>query len=556
MADDSARPNRRIFLKTIGLTGLALPAGASQAPVAPSAPAATPPAAAGATPDEATSARRVTWPRVFTGRQLTRIAFPLGGVAAGTIGLGGRGQLTDWEIYNRPDKGNVPEYAFASLLVQREGKPPVSRVLESRLQPPYDGSSGLGSGNVPGLPRFESAEFTGEYPFARIAFKDRKVPVRASLEAFSPFIPHEPDDSGLPIAVLRYRLTNPTAAPITASIAWSVQNPFVSLEPATARSPTRGAPSPATTARVQGLLLSNPGLAPAAPLQGTFVVGVLDAGDGHVTRRRWERAGWWTSVLHFWDDFTKDGALDPESSSSGPVAAVCLAADDRAGRVGRLHLPARVARPEPHAGALRVDGPAGRRAGRHRQPLLHAVRGRVGGGDARGGTARRPRSEDADVRRRGAREHAARRGEGRRDVEPLDARHADLLPHRRRRVPRVRGQQRQERLLHRQLHARVELRDLDRRTSSPRSRARCARSAFGYSLDDDGAMHFRQMLPDGKARSGFAAADGQMGQIVKVYLDWRLSGDDDAARRVCSRRRGRRSPSRGSRAAGTPTATA
>jgi uncharacterized protein (DUF608 family) len=38
-------------------------------------------------------------------------------------------------------------------------------------------------------------------------------------------------------------------------------------------------------------------------------------------------------------------------------------------------------------------------------------------------------------------------------------------------------------------------------------------------------MHFRQLLPDGKERSGFAAADGQMGQIVHAYLDFTLSGD-------------------------------
>ena len=51
------------------------------------------------------------------------------------------------------------------------------------------------------------------------------------------------------------------------------------------------------------------------------------------------------------------------------------------------------------------------------------------------------------------------------------------------------------------------------------------KAAFGYSMDDAGAMHFRQSLPDGKDRSGFAAADGQMGQIMHAYLDWVLSGD-------------------------------
>ena len=34
------------------------------------------------------------------------------------------------------------------------------------------------------------------------------------------------------------------------------------------------------------------------------------------------------------------------------------------------------------------------------------------------------------------------------------------------------------------------------------------------------------MLPDGVAAFRDAAADGQMGQIMKVYLDWQLSGDE------------------------------
>jgi hypothetical protein len=44
-------------------------------------------------------------------------------------------------------------------------------------------------------------------------------------------------------------------------------------------------------------------------------------------------------------------------------------------------------------------------------------------------------------------------------------------------------------------------------------------------MDERGAMYFRQLLPDGFERFGFAAADGQMGQIIKVWLDWQLSGD-------------------------------
>jgi hypothetical protein len=44
-------------------------------------------------------------------------------------------------------------------------------------------------------------------------------------------------------------------------------------------------------------------------------------------------------------------------------------------------------------------------------------------------------------------------------------------------------------------------------------------------MDERGGMFFRQLLPDGIQRYGFVAADGQMGQIIKVYIDWQLSGD-------------------------------
>ncbi len=51
-------------------------------------------------------------------------------------------------------------------------------------------------------------------------------------------------------------------------------------------------------------------------------------------------------------------------------------------------------------------------------------------------------------------------------------------------------------------------------------------AAFGFCTDDEGRMDFRQLLPANQERWGNAAADGQMGQIMKLYLDWRISGDD------------------------------
>jgi uncharacterized protein (DUF608 family) len=50
---------------------------------------------------------------------------------------------------------------------------------------------------------------------------------------------------------------------------------------------------------------------------------------------------------------------------------------------------------------------------------------------------------------------------------------------------------------------------------------------FAHATDSKGKMAFRVMLPlKSKARQfGAAAADGQMGCIMKMYRDWQLSGD-------------------------------
>ncbi len=101
---DQNGTGRRGFLKSMALAGgIAAPGAEAQQPQAAPAKTAVAPRA------------RIDYPRTFTGRQLQMIAFPLGGVGAGSIALGGRGQLRDWEIFNRPDKGKSPAYAFASV---------------------------------------------------------------------------------------------------------------------------------------------------------------------------------------------------------------------------------------------------------------------------------------------------------------------------------------------------------------------------------------------------------------------------------------------------------
>src|SRR5579864_2164565 len=110
---------RRSFLKGIALAGGLAGSPAAEAQTSQTTTAAQPAAV-------------THYPRHYTGRQLAQIAFPLGGVGCGTISLGGRGQLRDWEIYNRPDKGRSPVYAFPSIWAKRGNAKPVARVLEAR----------------------------------------------------------------------------------------------------------------------------------------------------------------------------------------------------------------------------------------------------------------------------------------------------------------------------------------------------------------------------------------------------------------------------------------
>src|SRR5215472_791296 len=227
---------------------------------------------------EAHSVQEISYPRQFRGRQLKMISFPLGGVAAGSIGLGGRGQLCNWEIFNRPNKGFRPPYAIASIWTQGGNQKPVARILESRLLPPYEGQDGLGSDNAPGLIRLESAVFTGQYPLAHIEFQDRSLPVKVELEAFSPFIPHEPDDSGLPVAILRYRVSNPAASAAEVSIAWSIDNPTGRTQAADTRVNDHR-----ESAGLEGLYMHSPDLPANDPLKGSFVLATLGAGASRVT---------------------------------------------------------------------------------------------------------------------------------------------------------------------------------------------------------------------------------------------------------------------------------
>jgi uncharacterized protein (DUF608 family) len=469
------------------------------------------------------------FPRKFQGRQLKMISFPLGGVAAGSLGLGGRGQLVNWEIFNKPNKGFRPQYAFPAIWAQAAGSKPVARVLESRILPPYEGQDGLGSNNVPGLSRLESATFTGAYPLAHIDFHDRSLPVRVELDAFSPFIPHEPDDSGLPVAILRYRVTNPGAVAASVGIAFSIENPITTKESndnarlksdAGRRNEYRAADG------IVGLVMSNPALAADDPMSGEFVLAARDDGKAQCSHwAGWPAGRWWNAPLHFWDRFAQAGELGAQPEPHNTVGVLCLKQTIAPGETASFEflLGWRFANRTPEW--IGWDSPAGE--GKTVIGNAYAARFKDAW-SAVSYTAAHLQGLEArtrlftDAMRDSTLPAAVKEGASA-NLSTLASttcfRTADGEFH------AWEGSDDQGGCCFGNC---THVWNYETATTFlfPSFARSLRRSAFGYSMDDAGAIHFRQLLPEGKGRSGFAAADGQMGQIIHAWLDWKICGDD------------------------------
>ncbi|MDX2967702.1 GH116 family glycosyl-hydrolase [Kribbella solani] len=459
------------------------------------------------------------WPtlRTYTGRNLRRIALPLGGIGTGTVSLGGRGNLRDWEIVNRPAKGFHPGTAFFALRTESPSGAVTARALEGPLDlSEYEGAHGSGAQNH-GLPRFRDATFTTAYPFGRLELRDGDVPVEVDLEAFNPFVPTDVEASSWPVAVLRFAVTNRGPEPLTVSIAGALQN-FIGRDGRT----DVAAGNYNTLADPSGVLLRSRGVDPGAEQYGSIALAVLDGQD--VTRRTgWADRTWGDSLLDFWDDFSADGRLDERvSESATPVASVADRRAVAAGATERFtfllgwHFPNRRGWENPDF------------VGNHYTTLY---------ADAWDALTRfAPRLDDLE----------------RRTVRFVDAFVSSDLP----------DAVKEAALFNLStLRTQTVFRTPDGRffgwegcsdhegscmgtcthvwnyeQATPYLFGEIARSMreieFAHATGPDGLMSFRVGLPlDTKARNWtVAAADGQLGCLVKLYREWRLSGDDELLR--------------------------
>jgi len=161
----------------------------------------------------------------YEGRNLDRIAFPIGGIGAGMFCMEGTGAISHLSVNNKPDIYNTP-LAFAAISVKGFDKG--AKVLEAPV-PTWKlfGMGGTGNGggdNSYGLPRFENGKFIARFPFATLELEDQDIPLQVKLTGWSPFIPTDEDNSSLPAGAMEYHFKNTSNKLVEAVFSYNAKN--------------------------------------------------------------------------------------------------------------------------------------------------------------------------------------------------------------------------------------------------------------------------------------------------------------------------------------------
>ena len=269
------------------------------------------------------------WPvlKKYDQEHTYKIALPIGGIGTGTVSLGGRGNLQDWEIMNRPAKGFNPgsgreNSAFFTLFTNVDGKKDL-RLLEGPVPfYSYEGSSGAVATNH-GLPRFSNVSFETAYPFGQVNLSTPQVPVDVKIKSFNPLIPGDIDNSSIPMAVLDFELTNKSDKEISFGICGTMQN-FIGED---------GSQGVAIGNKntfyeeqgLSGIYFTSDGVDKKADQWGNMTLITTSKGDISY-RTAWLPERWGSSLLDFWDDLSADGKLEnrKDNLSNKPMASLSV----------------------------------------------------------------------------------------------------------------------------------------------------------------------------------------------------------------------------------------
>lgn len=282
-----------------------------------------------------------SWPvlKHYDQEHLYQVALPLGGIGTGTVSLGGRGELRDWELMNVPGKrfstvttgNNAP---FFSINISAPEKKRETRMLAGPLYDQeylhYEGRPA----DHHGLPRFGYASFDAAYPFGQVRLSDENLPVSVKIKGFNPLIPGDADGSGLPVAVLSYEVTNVGNVPLEISVCGSIRN-FIGKDGSHLSKNWKGDEIPTGAKQnknayreedgLKGIYFFSEGVDRQDPAWGTMALTVQD--DGEISYRTSSTSDDWSNaILDFWDDFSEDGTLSEKEKSADddPMASLAV----------------------------------------------------------------------------------------------------------------------------------------------------------------------------------------------------------------------------------------
>jgi non-lysosomal glucosylceramidase len=143
---------------------------------------------------------------------------PVGGFGAGTFSRSDRGLFERWHVKAGTHKyQDVPANQFA-VFAQPEGGAPVSLALA--VGRPQNGSLSSWNWSYPA----GDGEYAALYPKSWFTYATKALPVKLTLEQFSPILPDNYKETSYPVAVYRWTAENPSNKPVTVSILFSWTN--------------------------------------------------------------------------------------------------------------------------------------------------------------------------------------------------------------------------------------------------------------------------------------------------------------------------------------------
>ncbi|MEX2605870.1 MAG: GH116 family glycosyl-hydrolase [Kiritimatiellia bacterium] len=472
----------------------------------------------------------------YRGVKTREISFPLGGIGTGCIGLGGAGHLVDWELFNRPAKGSRNGFSHFAVKAEKKGKLMDARVLHGDVAPPFNGTgsianSGFGFGvareTLSGLPHFRQTTFRGGFPFAEIEFRDPAFPGTVKLTAFNPLIPLNDKDSSLPAAFFTIAIRNDSRQAIEYTVAFTVRNP--------ARKKTTNS----WVKRPGAQVLHMTGDLEATDIDYSDFAVATDAPAASAQEYLY-RGGWFDTLGVYWQDFTTPGELksrrypDPGPGDHGTVSV-------------RLRVPAGRQRAARFVFSWNVPN-----CERYWKQKKYSSDRADGGSKLRTWrnyyATRFPNASDS------ARYCLINWDQLERDSALFrDTLFASTLP-----IPVLDAVSANISILKTPTCLRLEDGSFYGWEGCHRDRGCCEGSCthvwnyayampflfpelersmreldYRYNLRPDGGMPFRLQLPLGSGHSGFRpCADGQFGGVLKVYREWKISGDTDWLRRL------------------------